>query len=64
MCLELRGLGCAGNLSRMVISMWVILGTQGESIGREEKSDRAKPQAEERQSAVSGETREVEVTQN
>lgn len=38
--------------------------TQGESIGREEKSDRAKSQAEEGQSAVSGETREVEVTQN
>lgn len=32
-------------------------------MGREERSDRAKPQAEEGQSAVSGETREVEVTQ-
>lgn len=44
--------------------MWVILGTQGESTGREEKSDRAKAPAEERQPAVSRETREVEITQN
>lgn len=43
--------------------MWVILGTQGESITWGEKRDKAKAQAE-GQSVISGETREVKVTQN
>ena len=59
MCLELKGLDCAGNLSLVVISTYMILATQEESVARARKSDEGQAKAEEETSNFRRRNREV-----